>query len=188
MICYVLSQLFMWHKKFDSLAGKILPLHSQIWSWRCCVCWHRCWWPESGRCPLAQSGLPGCSCICKQSTAGDSDTQPGIGRCTDCKHAISNNFNDSCQYKDRNVNNWQCLLTFQRFWCREPHRGFWDSIGSLRNSSSTFHHFGMYGSPPRIHLGLEISRMRMREKRVQIRHKKLPDAPPLHQNTNYKHH
>lgn len=59
----------------------------------------------------------------------------------------------------------RCPLTFQRFWCKAPHRGFWDSIGSLRNNSSTFHHLDSYESPSHIHLCLAIAeKRRQREK------------------------
>lgn len=130
------------------------------------MCWHRCWWPESGRCPLAQSGLPGCSCICKQLTVGDSDTRPEIGRYSDCRHTTIPTISVklvALMIVKQTKKGW-CLLTFQRFWCKVPHRGFWDSIGSLRNSSSTFHHLGSYGSPSHTHLCLVIGRMAEREK------------------------
>lgn len=51
----------------------------------------------------------------------------------------------------------RCPLTFQPFCCKAPHRGFWDSIGSLRNNSSTFHHLDSYESPSHIRLCLAIA-------------------------------
>lgn len=59
----------------------------------------------------------------------------------------------------------QCPLTFRRFWCKAPHRGFWDSIGSLRNNSSTFHHLDSYESPSHIHLCLAIAEKREQRKK-----------------------
>lgn len=98
-----------WHSHCWNAEGKIPLPHSQLWSWRCCVCWRRCWWLGSGRCPLAQTGPPGCSCTCRQLTVGDPGTQSEIDRYSD----------------------------FQRFWYKAPRRGLWDSSGSLHNSSST---------------------------------------------------
>lgn len=61
---------------------------------------------------------------------------------------------------DRLCDGWNAArrpLTFQWLWCKAPHRGFWDSIGSLRNNSSTFPHLDSYESPSHIRLYLAIA-------------------------------
>lgn len=73
--------------------------------------------------------------------------------------------------KRKRRNNGGCLLTFQRFWCKAAHRGFWDSIGSLHNSSSTFDHLDSHGSLSRTHLCLGMSGGAERKKKVLIKQK-----------------
>lgn len=63
----------------------------------------------------------------------------------------------------RNKRTEKYLLTFQRFWCKGPRSGFWNSSGSLHNSSSTFHHLGSYGSLSHTHLCLVIGRVTEKE-------------------------
>lgn len=59
--------------------------------------------------------------------------------------------------KEKKKNSGGRLLTSPRSWCKAAHRGFWDSIGSLRNSSSTFDHLDSHGSQFHTHLCLGIS-------------------------------
>lgn len=152
------------------LSGKILLLRSRLWSWRCCVCWRRCWWPEPGKCPLARCGRPECSCTCKRWTAGDPGSRPEIGRCSGCGNmqelwkAVQRGSHRGFKKEGKRKNSGGRLLTSPRFWCKAAHRGFWDSIGSLRNSSSTFDHLDIHGSQFHTHLCLGISRGAERKK------------------------
>lgn len=171
MTCYTLSQLFVQHTKkmtypqekvscfiprFDPegvmcVGIDVGGLNLEDVRWHSPVCLDAHVFVNNWRWETLTLGLRSAD----TATADTRELWQSLWNCTD----------SGTKKQNKTKHNIWCLLTFQRFWCKVPHRGFWDSNGSLHNSSSTFHHLDSYGSPSHTHLCLVIGRMAERERK-----------------------